>query len=426
MNKTSSEEIFFIVNRFMNDLALGLGFQVSTSRFVSTIVLIALYTVLLIGIHISIRFLLRQTLRKASQKSNHHIFRYLLKNRFAHMLAYVAPVILLKNTVGMVFYNYPNWVPIVDKLIDAYIVLMIVWLLMAMLSSWADVIKEHPSYKGTPLDSYLQVIRMVLFLYAIIILFSMFTGKSPLAFFTAMGAMSAVLMLMFKDTIMGFVASIQVTTNDMIRIGDWVAMPKYGADGTVTEINLTTVKIQNFDRTITTVPTYALISDSFRNWRGMQESGGRRIKRPIYIKQSSVRFIEEDELDKFKKIQGIQEYIVEKNDEIQKHNESIGADRSLLVNGRNLTNLGLFRIYAIWYLEKHPHIRKDMSLMVRQLDPTERGIPMEIYAFANTTLWVPYEGIAGDVFDHLIASVKYFDLEIFEVTSDKIALTQSS
>lgn len=342
------------------------------------------------------------------------------------MLAYVAPVILLKNTVGMVFYNYPNWVPIVDKLIDAYIVLMIVWLLMAMLSSWADVIKEHPSYKGTPLDSYLQVIRMVLFLYAIIILFSMFTGKSPLAFFTAMGAMSAVLMLMFKDTIMGFVASIQVTTNDMIRIGDWVAMPKYGADGTVTEINLTTVKIQNFDRTITTVPTYALISDSFRNWRGMQESGGRRIKRPIYIKQSSVRFIEEDELDKFKKIQGIQEYIVEKNDEIQKHNESIGADRSLLVNGRNLTNLGLFRIYAIWYLEKHPHIRKDMSLMVRQLDPTERGIPMEIYAFANTTLWVPYEGIAGDVFDHLIASVKYFDLEIFEVTSDKIALTQSS
>jgi Small-conductance mechanosensitive channel len=226
-------------------------------------------------------------------------------------------------------------------------------------------------------------------------------------------------MLMFKDSIMGFVASIQVTTNDIVRLGDWVTVPKYGADGDVIEINLTTVKVQNFDKTITTLPTYSLISDSFQNWRGMQASGGRRIKRSIIIKQSSIRYIPEEEIPLFKRIQGITRYIEERQAEIQDHNRKIGADRSIPVNGRNLTNAGLFRKYAEWYLQNHPGTHKDMTLMVRQLAPTENGLPFELYVFTNTTQWVAYEYIMADIFDHLIAAVPYFDLQIFERESSK-------
>lgn len=238
-----------------------------------------------------------------------------------------------------------------------------------------------------------------------------------MAFFAAMGAASAILLLMFKDTIMGFVASIQVTTNDMVRIGDWITMPKYGADGDVEEINLTTVKVRNFDKTITTIPTYTLISDSFQNWRGMQESGGRRIKRSIIIKQASIRFVDESELPNFRKIQGIRDYIEERGDVIRKHNEKIGADRSLALNGRNFTNFGLYRRYAEWYVQNHPDIHKGMTLMVRQLAPTENGLPLELYVFTTTTNWAQYEYIMADIFDHLIAAVPYFGLQVFERTS---------
>ncbi len=426
MKSMDTENIPSMVNDWIHSYAVKIGFNSTISEFTTTVLLAALLLVFMTGIHIAIRYLLSRVLKKVGDRTENHFFYYLLENKFPHNLAYVAPVILAKNALEITFYNFPKWIPILDKIIDAYIVLMIVWMIMSILSSGADVLRAHPTYKGKPLDSYLQVIRMVLLLYAIILLFSMFTGKSPLVFFTAMGAMSAVLLLMFKDTIMGFVASIQVTTNDMVRVGDWIEMPKFGADGDVTEINLTTVKVQNWDKTITTVPTYALISDSFKNWRGMQESGGRRIKRAIYLKQSSVRFIGEDELDRFKKIQGLKDYIEQKSEEINRHNEKINADKTVPVNGRNLTNLGLFRVYAEWFLKKHPDIRKDMSLIVRQLAPLERGVPMEIYVFTNTTAMVKYEGIAGDIFDHLIASVRYFDLEIFESTSNHLRITKES
>src|SRR5690606_9755384 len=243
------------------------------------------------------------------------------------------------------------------------------------------------------------------------------TGKSPVAFFSVMGAASAILLLMFKDTIMGFVASIQVTTNDMVRIGDWIEMPKFGADGDVMEITLTTVKVQNWDKTITTIPTHMLIADSFKNWRGMQEYQGRRLKRAIIIKQSSIRYIADDELGRFKKIQAISAYIDERKAEIDLHNQKIGADRVVPVNGRNMTNAGLFRKYASWYVENHPGVHKEKIIMVRQLAPTPQGLPFEFYLFINTVAWVQYEPIAADIFDHLIAAVKYFDLEIFELPS---------
>jgi miniconductance mechanosensitive channel len=258
-------------------------------------------------------------------------------------------------------------------------------------------------------------VKIIFYLFGAIIIFSKLTGKDPVAFFSVMGAASAILLLMFKDTIMGFVASIQVTTNDMVRIGDWIEMPKYGADGDVIEMTLTTVKVQNWDKTITTLPTHVLITDSFKNWQGMREFGGRRLKRSIMIKQSTIRYIKDDELDRFKAIQGIRDFITERKLEIDLHNERIGADRRIPVNGRNLTNAGLFRKYATWYIENHPGVHKDKTIMVRQLAPTEHGLPFELYLFTNTVAWVGYESIAGDIFDHLIAAVKYFDLEIFEV-----------
>jgi miniconductance mechanosensitive channel len=246
------------------------------------------------------------------------------------------------------------------------------------------------------------------------------TSQKPGAIIAGLGAASAVIMLIFKDSILGFVASLQVSANDMVRIGDWITMPKHGADGNVIQITLTTVKVQNFDKTITTIPPYALVSDSFQNWRGMQEAGGRRRKRSIYIKHSTIRFLRDEELKELSKITIISDYIRERSQEIAEYNKSGDVDKSLLINGRNLTNLGLYRMYIKGYLDYHPEVRKDMTLMVRQLDPTSKGLPLELYFFTDTIEWADYENIVSDVFDHVIAAAGYFHLELFEDISNPI------
>jgi miniconductance mechanosensitive channel len=237
--------------------------------------------------------------------------------------------------------------------------------------------------------------------------------------FTTFGAISAIVLLIFRDTILGFIASIQVSVNDMVRIGDWITMDKFGADGDVIEINLATVKVRNFDNTTSTIPTYSLISDSFKNWRGMFNSEGRRIKRHVLIKSSSIRFLQESEMEHFKSIQLISNYIDHRQADIKKHNTSKGIDKSLLVNGRNLTNFGLFRKYINEYLDGHPGLNKNMAMMCRQLQSNEFGVPLEIYAFSKDKTWINYEFIMADIFDHIIASVVYFDLEIYELPTSK-------
>lgn len=241
------------------------------------------------------------------------------------------------------------------------------------------------------------------------------TNTPFIKFVTGLGAISAVIILVFKDTIMGFVASIQVSINDMVHIGDWITFEKYGADGDVIEINLATVKVQNFDKTITTIPTYALISDSFKNWRGMTKSEGRRIKRALNITQSSVKYLTDNDVDELKKIQLITAYLETREKDIQTFNSGNNINKELLLNGRNLTNLGVFRKYIDSYLKSHSAINKDMMIMARQLAPTTQGIPLEIYAFSSDKRWENYEYIMADVFDHLIAAVPYFGLEIFEL-----------
>jgi miniconductance mechanosensitive channel len=240
------------------------------------------------------------------------------------------------------------------------------------------------------------------------------SGISFLEFIAGLGTISAIVILVFRDTILGFVASIQVSINDMVRIGDWISFQKFGADGDVIEINLATVKVQNFDNTITTIPTYALISDSFKNWRGMNESKGRRIKRSLNIRMKSVKNLSQDDILKISKIQLISKYILQRSEEISTFNETNAIDKSLLINGRNLTNIGVFRKYMETFIEQHSATNKEMMIMVRQLQPSAHGLPIEIYAFSSDKRWANYEYIIADIFDHMIASVNDFDLEISE------------
>jgi len=403
------------ISRWTYDWLIGWGAPQSLASYINLAVLLFIVAVLVYLLQFLVRGALRKGFQKITATTKLSFFGYLTRNRFPHYLALAVPLSLVKNTIPIVFADFPAWIVPLDALTEIYMVLMIVWILMSIIKSGIDVLKEREPFRDKPMESYIQVVQMIFFLFGAVYLFSTLTGKSPGVFFGAMGAASAVLLLMFKDTIMGFVASIQVTTNDMVRIGDWIEMPKYGADGDVLEINLTTVKVQNWDKTITTIPTYTLISDSFQNWRGMQNSGGRRIKRSLHIKQSLIRFISDEELPRFQKIQGISAYIDERQAEIKRHNLEIGADRSIPVNGRNITNFGLFRIYVNWYLKNHPGTHKGMTMMVRQLAPTEHGMPLELYVFTNTVQWLSYESIMADIFDHLIATVKYFDLEIFEL-----------
>lgn len=403
------------LGRWIYKLLVGWGVDEKLASYVNLAVLLFLVVVLVYLLQYVARAVLRKAFTKIASTTKLSFFGYLLQNRFPHFLALIAPLSLIKNAIPIIFADFPAFIRPMDNLAEIYMVFMIVWILMSIVRSGVDVLKEKQPFRDKPMESYLQVVQIIFFLFGAVYLFSVLTGKSPAVFFGAMGAASAVLLLMFKDTIMGFVASIQVTTNDMVRIGDWITMPKYGADGDVLEINLTTVKVQNWDKTITTIPTYTLISDSFQNWRGMQNSGGRRIKRSLLIKQNKIRFIADEEIQRFKRIQGISTYIDERQAEIQAHNLKIGADRSVPVNGRNITNFGLFRVYVDWYLKSHPGTHKGMTMMVRQLAPTEHGMPLELYAFTNTVQWVQYEAIMADIFDHLIAAVVHFDLEIFEL-----------
>jgi miniconductance mechanosensitive channel len=393
----------------------GLGLSTNTATLVNTFVLLALTIAITYLIHYVVKRILRLIVIQTIRKTDLAFFKYLLENKIPHYLSLIAPLIVLYLATPVVFHDYPKFAKLLKVLCDIYLVIVVIWIIMAFIKVGGDLLKESAGFRGKPIDSYLQVIRIILYLIGTVVLFSNLTGKSPVAFFTAMGAISAVLLLMFKDTIMGFVASIQVTTNDIVRIGDWITMPKYGADGDILEINLTTVKVQNFDKTITTIPTYSLISDSFQNWRGMRQSGGRRIKRAVYIKQSSIHFVKQDELERFEKIQLLAPYIQHRQKDIEKHNQRIGADKSLLINGRNLTNAGLFRKYIDSYISNHSGTNKKMNIMVRQLAPTPQGLPIEVYVFANTIVWAEYEYIMADIFDHIIAAAPYFDLQVYEM-----------
>ncbi len=361
-----------------------------------------------------IRYVGRKAIHKIADKTGTQLDDMLIKNRVFLNLSRSIILIIIFNFIKDLLADFPNVLSASERILSIAIIFSIVWFLKSVLNSIKDFLRTMDAFKDKPLDSYVQIFMIALWLISIILSFSVLTGKPLIKFLTALGAFSAVLLLIFKDTILGFVASIQVAVNDTVRIGDWITMDKYGADGDVVEINLTSVIIRNFDNTISSIPTYYLTSDSFKNWRTMSNSGGRRIKRAILIKINSIRFLTESDIENFKKIDLITDYINEASSKVNNYNTENNIDKTVLLNGRNLTNFGSFRVYLDHYIQNHPQINQDMLLMSRQLEPTPNGIPLEIYAFSKEKVWEDYERVMANIFDHILASVKYFDLEIFQ------------
>ncbi|MEE8593130.1 MAG: mechanosensitive ion channel domain-containing protein [Candidatus Bipolaricaulota bacterium] len=287
----------------------------------------------------------------------------------------------------------------------------------SVLSAGLEIYQEYEVAKQVPVKGFVQVIKLAVYFLAAVLAISIVLQKSPLLLLSGLGALTAVLMLIFKDAILGFIAGIQLTLNKMVARGDWIEMPKYGADGDVIDIALTTVKVQNWDKTITTIPMYALISDSFKNWRGMSESGGRRIKRSIAIDMNSIQFCTDEMLESYSKIQLLAGYIDRKRKELKEHNDGRGVDASSLINGRRLTNVGMLRRYIVEYLKNHPMISQEMTFLVRQLAPTDRGLPLEIYVFSTDKVWKNYEDIQADIFDHIVAVIPHFHLRVYQTPS---------
>lgn len=334
----------------------------------------------------------------------------IVRRKVFQRLSHIVPAIIIYHFADM----FSEYKLIIEKGVAIYFIIVGMLVVDAFLNACNDIYRTFEISKEKPIRGYIQVIKIFMYLIGGIIIVANLIGQNPIILLGGLGALSAVLMLIFKDSILGLVAGIQLSTNDMVRVGDWIEMPKYNADGDVIDISLNTVKVMNWDKTITTIPSYALISDSFRNWRGMQASGGRRIKRSIYLDTSSIHFCTEEMLEKFKSIQLLKEYIESKQQEIIEYNNVNNIDTSNIVNGRKLTNIGIFRIYIQNYLKHHPRIHQDMTMMVRQLAPGETGLPLEIYAFTNDTRWVMYEAAQSDIFDHIFAVAPEFGLRVFQ------------
>jgi len=344
---------------------------------------------------------------------------FLLKKNIFRRISHFIPAIVIFYTCEIAFSGFPQAIAFMKSASYIYMIIMGILVVNGLLSSLNDIYSTYEFAKSRPINGYIQVVQIFLYFIAFIFILSILLGKSPLYFLTGLGALAAVLLLVFKDTILGFVASIQLSANSMVKIGDWIAMPSHKADGTVLEITLNTVKVQNWDKTISTIPTYALVADSFHNWRGMEESGGRRIKRSINIDMRSIKFCSIEMLEKYKKIHYLTEYISKKDEDLSKYNEENNIDDSILVNGRRQTNIGVFRKYIENYLMNHPLINSNMTFLVRQLQPSEKGLPIEIYVFSKDQRWAYYEAIQSDIFDHILAIIPEFDLDVYQNPSGR-------
>ena len=407
------KELSKILHKYLIEIGIN-----DENTLILYVLILSLISIL--GLYVT-NFICKKIIRivfiRFAKKSKSRFDDILITNRTPRYIAHLIPFSISLFIIPFIFNEFTAISDLLIRVNKMILVLVIVFILRSLIYTVRDYFKTLPKLKDKPIDSYIQVIMMFIWAFSVVSLLALITGRSFMEFITTIGAASAIIILVFKDTIMGFVASIQVSVNDMVRIGDWITFQKYGADGDVIEINLATVKVQNFDMTITTIPTYALISDSFKNWRGMVSSEGRRIKRSININFDSIKFLNKEDIQKLSKIEIISSYVNDRRNDIDGFNSKNNVDKDLLLNGRNLTNIGVFRKYLQTYIETHSAINKDMTIMVRQLDPTIHGVPLEVYAFSSDKEWQNYEYIISDIFDHIISSVKYFDLHIFEMPS---------
>ncbi|WP_298421979.1 mechanosensitive ion channel domain-containing protein [uncultured Kordia sp.] len=405
--------------RFVYDYLIAEGYSQETAIYINVTIGIVAITIISFIVDFIVRRMLISVSNRIAPKTKNDFDDFLVKNNLPQNIAHVIPILLIEQASPYLFADFPDFQRGFLVFIDIVLVILLIRVIRSILNSLRDFLKTLNSFKDKPIDSYIQVFMIFVWMIGLVMAFSLITGQSIVTFITTLGALSAVILLIFRDTILGFVASIQVAVNDMVRIGDWITMEKYGADGDVVEINLATVKVQNFDKTITTIPTYALISDSFKNWRGMNESDGRRIKRAIILKAHSIHYLSNEEIQELKKIELIADYLDHRQKDIEEFNTAKATDKSILINGRNLTNIGVFRKYIESYLELHPAINENMMIMSRQLPQTPQGVPLEIYAFSKDKVWKNYEYIMGDIFDHLLAAVPYFYLETYELNMTK-------
>jgi miniconductance mechanosensitive channel len=365
------------------------------------------------------KFVLKQIFIRVIKRTKSKYDDVLIDSKFLRRLSYIVPLIIVYKLVILALPNYPGWALIIMDITNILLILYVLLAIYALLDSFHNTYQKTEAAKSKPIKGYLQILKILGGFVGGILVIAIVINESPGYLLGGLGAMTAVLLLVFKDTILGFVASVQLSSNDILRPGDWITMDKYKADGDVLEISLNSVKVKNFDNTIVSIPTYALISDSFQNWRGMQESDGRRLKRSVNIDLDSVRFMEEDEIEKLKAIKILREYLEKTQKELDEYNKSIAEGAKHIVNKRKQTNLGIFRAYLTEYLKNHKDIQPKLTLMVRQLPPGDNGVALELYCFTKTKAWVEYEAIMGDIFDHVISSAAFFDLAIFQNPSGK-------
>ena len=406
------------IKHLVYDYLVTNGMAESSAIYLNMFALLAILFSIAFLIDFTIKKIIVEFITRFAITTKNNFDNLLVENQVPRNIAHIFPLFAALEFIPLVFVDFEYFENIVKKGLNAFAILLVLWIVRSFLNTLKNYFKTVPRLKDKPIDSYIQVIMIFSWVLGLLSAFAIISGIEFIKFITTIGAASAVIILVFKDTILGFVASIQVSINDMVRIGDWITFDKYGADGDVIEINLSTVKVQNFDKTITTIPTYALISDSFKNWRGMEDSEGRRIKRALNIKLDSIHYLPKVKVDELKKISSITSYLEKRQSDIESYNNSNNINKELLLNGRNLTNIGVFRKYIETYIENHSAINKEMMIMVRQLEPGNHGIPLEIYTFSSDRRWKNYEYIMADIFDHVIAAVPYFDLEIFELPSN--------
>lgn len=395
------------LERWLHNIGVG---DTWAQAFTSLIWFVALFV---LGVFL---FLIAQRITgRILKRATDRLGEILVAKRFVRRMCYFIPLAIISGNYENVWEPFPRVVAVLDKIIGFLYIYLFVIVINAFLYTLVELYQRPgAATRSKPVKTFIQFAQIIIYIIAVIVSVSLLTGKSPSTLIVGLGAMSAVLMLVFKDSLLGLVAGFQLSANNMVQVGDWIEMPKYNADGEVIDITLTTVKLQNWDKTISTIPTYNLISDSVKNWRGMQEAGGRRIARAINIDMRSVRFCSDKLIEELKKLALVAEYVTKVQHAIDEENKRYGFDMSIPGNGSRQTNLGIFRAYMTAYLKQMPELNQSMPLMVRQLAPTENGIPLQLYCFTRDTSWEPYEKVQSDIFEHLIGVLPIFELSVFQ------------
>lgn len=407
------------IQEWIYNLLVNWGLIKDTHSYLDNIVILLLIIAVTVGVDYICRYIVLDMFKRLAKRTRNTWDDLIIERKIIHKMMHIIPAVLVYILLPFAFSSEenPQILLLLQRLCLIYIIGVSLRFINASLNIIHEIYNGKETFKNKPLKGFIQIIQVTVFFIGIIFIISVLINKSPVSLFAGLGASAAILILVFKDTILGFVAGIQLSANDMLRAGDWITMEKYGANGTVIEVTLNAVKVRNFDNTITTIPPYSLVTDAFQNWRGMSESAGRRIKRSISIDMNSVRFCTPDLLEKFRQIDLIKEYIEAKEEELHRYNEAHHLDGNIPVNARRLTNLGVFRAYLLRYLQSLPQVNQQLTYMVRHLQPTDTGIPIELYFFSSVKEWVAYENLQSNVFDHILAVIPEFGLNVFQNVS---------